>query len=179
MEIGTMMRALRVRCKSPRFIQRRLICVTWIIGTCSIAQADEMSFTQPLETYRSYIERPLFSPQRKAAEDGPEIVESPQLNQVPPLNAILLGLISSEDGTGLALLRVEGEPNPVRVHVGESILGWQLEKLGDHQALFTFGEEKAVLEFPKATTDAPATTSDPAVDSTGNVPLMPDVMINP
>lgn len=150
-----------------------------ILMTSYSASADDVSFTKPLDTLTSYRERPLFAPTRRADEHVVEQIETPQISDSPALNAVLLGLISNSDGTGLALLRIENQPDTLRVHIGESVLGWQLEKLDQHQAIFSNGTQSTVLEFPKAAMTPSAQDGNQTPEDAGSAPMIPDNIPNP
>jgi len=145
-------------------------------------RADPLPFTQTLDMLTSYRERPLFAPSRRPV--APPVVEEsmPEVVAAEPLKATLLGVISSSEGEGLALLKIESEPDVSRVRIGETIQGWQLESLQSHAATFSNAGQKITLAFPEAKADQGETVPDgspPVPKEAGQSPLLPDAILNP
>lgn len=131
-------------------IGKRCTMSVWIaIGvTISFAAiADETMFAAPLDSFAALNERPLFSVNRRAVEAP---VEAPAAIDTPtplPLEGTLMGLAKSDEG-GFTILRLSDEAQPVQLHIGDVIRGWQLMSIENHTAQFSKDGQTISLSFP-------------------------------
>lgn len=146
------------------------------------AHADSVTFTKPLDELTAIRERPLFAPSRRPVA-APVVSEVPDESpRAAPLNAVLVGLISSSDGDGLALLKINGQNDVARLRIGEIIEGWQLEKIESHGAMFVNGDQTTTLTFPESTTTTAESASDGSEalpEAPSPKPLLPQGIVNP
>lgn len=153
----------------------------------SSAVAADPMFTKPIDMLTAYRDRPLFAPNRRAETSAPAVESSQEPSAAQPLNAVLLGVLSANDGSGLAVLQLEGEDGAKKLRIGESINGWQLDRVESHAAVFSSGDQNVTLSFPAASMTAQpnaeisqeGTPPVPARDMTVPVPTMPTQIINP
>ena len=166
----------------PKIVSR--LCVSALVVGVSItsAFADMVQFTKLLDQLSAYRERPLFSSTRRPFDQP----KTPELNTAPvavePLNAVLLGVISSADGGGLAILKIDGQAEVTRIHVGEAIQGWQLDRLEPHAAVFSNADQSLTLTFPQAGSNASPVAPNESQSVPENAPvapLMPNGVLNP
>ena len=97
----------------------------------------------PIERFAAALDRPLFSPDRRPAEDEPAaagIVED------QALTATLRGILFANSGS-VALLTAVGESTPIRLSQGEVFLGWRLLKIHPDNVVFEKDEETVTLEL--------------------------------
>lgn len=141
----------------------------------SAGHAETVLFTKPIEVLTQYRERPLFSPSRRPFPVSASVEENSAPVASQPLNAVLLGLVSSSDGNGVVVLRLDGQPDAQRVRIGESVNGWQLDRIESRNAIFSSEGQSITLTFPH-TTDL-----NDAADSGGvsDMPVNPVVLPTP
>lgn len=97
----------------------------------------------PIERFAAALDRPLFNPDRRPAEDEPAatgIVED------QALTATLQGILFASSGS-VALLTAVGETTPIRVSKGELFLGWRLLEIHPDNVVFARDEETVTLEL--------------------------------
>lgn len=144
--------------------------------------ADPVSFTKSLDEMTPIRERPLFAPSRRPVA-APVVSDTPEeAPAVAQLNAVLVGLISSTEGDGLALLKINGQNDVARLRIGETIEGWQLEKVESHGAVFVNGDQTTTLTFPESpvnSTEDASDGSDVPTDAPAPKPLLPQGIVNP
>lgn len=116
--------------------------------TGSIAQDQNQSFTLPIESLSALTTRPLFSPSRQSAPITMPEAANTQNDDSPPLDGVLIGIATSDDGTGLALIRLNNAAEPMKVKLGEVVFGWQLSTIEDHKAIFVKNGQTISLTFP-------------------------------
>lgn len=111
--------------------------------------------------YAASLERPLFSPNRRAA---PVVAaDKPAAASDTLTEARLFGLITGE--SPIVLMRAEGKTQ--RLKLNESLGDWSLTAVGDREATFSRGSETRVLKLEYASLSVTAqagavTTSGPA-----------------
>jgi general secretion pathway protein N len=96
---------------------------------------------RPLADFPATLERPLFSPnRRKAAVEPPPPppVQEPLKPPPAPPSVALLGVIADPEGSQ-ALLRAESA-KPIRVRVGDDVMGWRVTDIAAQQLTLTLGE---------------------------------------
>ncbi|KRB26980.1 MULTISPECIES: hypothetical protein [unclassified Acidovorax] len=144
-----------------------------------IAQPSGIAAPKAADTSRflAVLERPLFSPNRRAPPPAPVKVET-----VPEPDALaniqLQGVYSSGDGGGI-LAKIDGKDR--RLAVGGALGMWTLKSIEGRDAAFARGEEIRVLRLiPSklgAAVPAPMGTSGNSIDaqkSQGAVPAQVD-----
>jgi hypothetical protein len=113
------------------------------------------------ETYSVILERPLFSPSRRAV--GPVAVSAP----ADSAGLSLLGIVWAT-GRSIALFRTAPEAPAIKAREGEEVAGWQLVDLEPSQAILERQGGRLELELPfKAPAPVAAsviTEPQPAVD---------------
>lgn len=145
--------------------------------------ADTVAFTKSLEEMTAIRERPLFSPSRRPVEVPamPDVAE--EVPMIAPLNAALIGVITSSEGDGLALIKMNGQNDVARLRIGETIEGWQLDKIESHAVTFTNGDQATTLTFPESKAEATGDGSGEQLPSSSDMPapkpLLPQGIVNP
>lgn len=144
----------------------------WLMIFTSLVHAQAPLFSKPIDLLTQYRDRPLFSPSRRPAQVTLPVEDAAAPRTAQPLNAILLGLVSSSDGNGVVLLRVDGKPDVQHVRIGDLVNGWQLDRVGTHHAIFSSDGESVTLTFPTAD-DLKATEKEGVAIDIPADPIMP------
>lgn len=132
----------------------------------------DLTVEQPLlAEFKSTLERPLFSQERRP-EEAVDDEEAGLATPVEPTDAPALRLtavIVDAEGRS-ALLEQPGEAQGLRMREGDTIVGWRLESVADDRVVLSAGEKRSELLL--RTFDAPAA---PAAEPTPRVrnPIVP------
>lgn len=102
----------------------------------------------PMVSLPTTRDRPIFSSSRR-----PPALAAPQIPQVAPNNqpslpALTLMATVAEGDEGIAVFRDETSKNVLRLHTGESHLGWTLSAVRPREATMLRGDLSAVLDIP-------------------------------
>jgi hypothetical protein len=150
-----------------------LVTASYILVLVSPVYAEANLFTKPMDSLTQYRDRPLFSSSRRSVP----VVEPADENTAPiatqPLNAVLLGLVSSSDGNGVVVLRVDGQAEAQRVRIGESVNGWQLDRIETRNAMFSSDGQTVTLTFPLNTDENGTAIDGGVVDAPMNPVFLP------
>lgn len=99
-----------------------------------------------ISAFVALLEKPLFSPSRR-----PPVIEAPKEVVVVPVDnfssAKLTGIFNSAGASGL-IMTMAGKD--MRVQLRQSVDGWVLESLTDHQATFANSGQTRVLQLKRA-----------------------------
>jgi hypothetical protein len=98
------------------------------------------------------LARPLFNPTRRPAVPPPVEAPPPAVAAPPPPVDIaqivsLAGVAVSTER--IALLRRSSQPQLLRVHEGDLIETWTVERIAADGVLFSNGDLRTTLSFPK------------------------------
>ena len=93
-------------------------------------------------SYAIIIERPLFTPSRRAAAPAVQTVAS----EAPPAGFTLLGVVS-KSGRSLAVIRAGEGTSAIKAEAGQEVAGWQLTKVAPTQVLLERQGGKLELEL--------------------------------
>ncbi len=104
------------------------------------ALADRESFSQTLA-------RPLFMPNRQPASAEPPPVQAPRATAPPKVNRYALSAIIIVGDERIALLTDTATGGVNRVREGESIAGWQVEKIHEDRAVLSNGNAREELSL--------------------------------
>jgi hypothetical protein len=111
-------------------------------GTSDLPRLEEPEpVLPPLATYAAVVERPLFSPSRRAPQ-LPEPVK--RARRAPPLKATLKGVVLAPQRR-TALIEIEGANEPRWVAEGQQIEGWTLEAVLAGQIVLRHGDASREL----------------------------------
>jgi len=114
---------------------RRLALLVFLATPAAMAE----DFALPsLETFRATVERPLFTPGRRAPHAAPPTAEPVMASAVWRL----VGFIVDGSGRGVALMRGEEAGQVVRVRPGEAIGGWTVERIAAGEVTLVRDEER-------------------------------------
>lgn len=103
----------------------------------------ELSFAMPAaETFSIILERPLFSPTRRPPAGGTVTIESVE----PELDVTLVGVIISA-GEQIAIIKPKDGGRFVRLSLGDSFQGWNLESIEPNRVTFRRGEIEEFIEI--------------------------------
>lgn len=99
----------------------------------------------PLERFRAMVERPLFRPDRRPVETFVEEEEERPL-EIPfdpgaELDLRFVGTLV-EGGRAVALVELDGEPELVRLSVGDRIGEWRVVIVDDDRLVLSDGSER-------------------------------------
>lgn len=103
------------------------------------------AFSSDPAFYAATLDRPLFSPDRRAAP--PTVVDAPAVVADSLSEARLFGLIAGEES--FALMRAEGKL--VRLRLNQTMGPWALTAVGEREATFSRGPETRVLKLEYST----------------------------
>ena len=153
--------------RTPIFVPILALSAVAII-LCEIFMADEPSTVEterryippaptqsrpvldPVATFATIVERPLFSPNRRPAQPPPPqpAASASKIQQAPPpaLSATLVGVFISP-GTGSAIVRLANGKSS-SLSEGETVDGWVLRRVTPDLAQFTHGTTTVELTFP-------------------------------
>ena len=106
----------------------------------------------PIADYNEILERPVFSPTRRPAEESAP-AESEQFFQSPASQLAdgefkLIGIIIVDESR-FALLQTAGTGQTQRVQIGETVDGWRISALSPSTATIERGSEAKTLELER------------------------------
>jgi hypothetical protein len=114
----------------------------------SSAQADGVAM-RDLESFRNFVERPLFSPSRRPP---PPVTPEPMVEAAPPPAQMpkfeLLGIVGPE-GARLAILRKPGATEALRLSVGDKVEGWTVKLIEPDRVLLATADRQVEVAFPE------------------------------
>lgn len=105
------------------------------------AQAKREDFAlPPLRSFDAILNRPIFSPSRRATQGSSAVVASQELGMT------LTGIITSASDKFIILAPPEGGES-VRLREGEDYRGWTLTEVEQHKVVFRRGSKEEQLEL--------------------------------
>lgn len=131
------------------------------------AASEAAAFTLPsleiappdLATLRATLERPLFDDDRRpnVAEEAAASPEAVQAAKAAPVR--LSAIVVASDGSRMALVKPEGQDEPQRVRLGETVAGWKVAEMSDEAVTLTAGDQRVVV--PLRVYEPPSARSQP------------------
>lgn len=121
----------------------------------SISANDQFTFDKPVENqrpisdYLAIIERPLFFTQRrlpKIQQENPQ-EDQPRIQQTVGLSEIQMNAIILQNGQPSALIQLPGNDKYRRVHEGDIVNGWRLQKINESSITLMAGQQQHVIKL--------------------------------
>jgi hypothetical protein len=105
--------------------------MTWLIAL--LLGLGAAAAEPPPSSRADLVERPLFSPSRRAPVQAPA-------TKLSSASLRLTGLVADGKGKTVALIRTEEQKNEVRVGPGGSLNGWKIASVDGHGIDLASGE---------------------------------------
>jgi hypothetical protein len=104
-----------------------------------------------LNDLRDTVKRPLFEKKRRPVEAPPRPAQAPSapvVRRADPKALTLLGVLMSEDGSAIALLRRNKTGQNVRLQEGDTVDEWTIERIeADSVVLLGQGDTRVALQL--------------------------------
>jgi hypothetical protein len=106
-----------------------------------------------LDDLRDTVRRPLFEKTRRPVEPPPRVAPAPAAPAPIPRptadpNALsLLGVVKSDEGEAMALLRRNQSGQNVRLQEGETVDGWTIDRIDADAVVLRQGDTRIALQL--------------------------------